>query len=74
MRQCKELKSQARDALQRRDYELAVRLYTQAIDLSSGVVALYSNRASALMHLKCYRQALADADQILVLMPNSPQV
>ncbi len=47
------------------NYELAVKLYGEAIALDSGNHVLYSNRSAAYMKMERYTEALSDAEKTI---------
>lgn len=71
--QAAEEKKQAGNAaIQKKDYELAVQLYSEAIQLSpSGPNShiYYANRSAAYCHLADYTQAISDAEASIRLFP-----
>jgi len=63
-------KSEGNEAFKRAQYDKAVVCYSEAIGLSEGDEALFSNRAAALMKLKKYSEALEDAKKCVELKPD----
>lgn len=53
-----------------KQYELAIKDYSQAIQLDSGYVAAYNNRGNSYYELAEYQLALTDFNQSLQLKPN----
>jgi small glutamine-rich tetratricopeptide repeat-containing protein alpha len=65
-------KAAGNDALQEKDYNAAVRLYTEAIELSPNGPnshIYYSNRAAAHCYLTSYELAIADCEKSVSLSP-----
>ena len=56
-------------AVQAGDFNLAVQLYTSALNLDPGNHILYSNRAAAYIHLRQYKVAVRDAKTARTLNP-----
>jgi DnaJ family protein C protein 7 len=56
------------------DYETALNLYTEAIDLDSGCAAYYGNRAATFIMLDKYQQALEDCRHALRIEPEFVKV
>ncbi|WOK92480.1 hypothetical protein Cni_G01171 [Canna indica] len=65
-----EAKSRGDDAFRKKDYQMAVDAYTQAIDLDPNEAALLSNRSLCWMRLGQGDQALADAKACRELRPD----
>ena len=53
-------------------YHAAIRDLTRAISLNPKYVAAYQHRANAYLALGMYREAVADATQVLTLQPDVP--
>ena len=56
-----DLKTQGNAAFSSGDYENAIKLFTQAIELDTTNHVLYSNRSAAFANQKNYKMALQDA-------------
>lgn len=63
-----EKKSQGNEALKKGEVAEAVRLYSEAIELSK-TEAMLTNRAMAYIKLRKYKEALLDCEQALYLNP-----
>lgn len=61
------LKTQANDYFKAKDYENAVKYYTQAIELNPNNAIYYGNRSLAYLRTECYGYALADATKSIEL-------
>uniref|UniRef100_T1J2M9 Uncharacterized protein n=1 Tax=Strigamia maritima TaxID=126957 RepID=T1J2M9_STRMM len=64
---------QSNAACQNGDFESAVKLYSEAIDLDQTNAILHSNRSAALIQLNKYSQALQDAIKARELNPKWPK-
>jgi len=49
------------------DYDMAIKLYTDAINLDPFVASYYGNRSFAYIKTECYGYGLADANKALEL-------
>jgi len=49
------------------DYEMAIKLYTDAINLNPFVASYYGNRSFAYIKTECYGYGLTDANKALEL-------
>ncbi|CAL9042438.1 unnamed protein product [Musa banksii] len=65
-----EAKSRGDDAFKKKDYQMAVDAYTQAVDLDPNEAALLSNRSLCWIRLGQGEQALADARACRALRPD----
>ncbi|XP_071735465.1 uncharacterized protein [Rutidosis leptorrhynchoides] len=65
-----EAKSRADDAFRRKEYEMAVDAYTQAIDFDPSDAALFSNRSLCWVRVGQADKALMDAQSCRELRPN----
>ncbi|KAJ7265852.1 chaperone [Mycena haematopus] len=65
-----ELKDQGNKAFAAKDYDKAIDLFTQAIALDPKNHVLYSNRSAAHSGKKEWEDALADAEQCIVVNPS----
>nr|VZI30572.1 unnamed protein product [Spirometra erinaceieuropaei] len=72
MAKAEKLKSQANDYFKAGDWENAVNIYTQAIDVCKDWSILYTNRAQAYLRCGKPEKALADCDLALRLLPPEP--
>ncbi|KAK2502407.1 hypothetical protein MC885_010717, partial [Smutsia gigantea] len=63
LKRAEELKTQANDYFKAKDYENAIKFYSQAIELNSSNAIYYGNRSLAYLRTECYGYALADATQ-----------
>ncbi|BHF67505.1 Tetratricopeptide repeat protein 12 [Sparganum proliferum] len=72
MAKAEKLKSQANDYFKAGDWENAVNIYTQAIDVCKDWSVLYTNRAQAYLRCGKPEKALADCDLALRLLPPEP--
>ncbi|PON73436.1 N-terminal acetyltransferase A, auxiliary subunit [Trema orientale] len=68
-----EAKSRGEEAFKRKDYDIAVDAYTQAIDLDPSDGTLYSNRSLCWLRLGQAEQALIDAKACRALRPDWPK-
>ncbi|XP_044477178.1 hsp70-Hsp90 organizing protein 3-like [Mangifera indica] len=68
-----EAKAKGNAAFSARDYEAAVRHFTDAIALAPSNHVLYSNRSAAYASLQNYAEALADAKKTVELKPGWPK-
>ena len=57
-----------------KDYNGAIRLYNEALQLKPNYADAYNNRGIAYRHLKQYERAIADHDKAIQLNPNDAQV
>eukprot|EP01041_Mallomonas_annulata_P012345 gene12345-25974_t len=64
------IKEKGNTALESGDIELAVQLYSQAIDIDPDNHVLYSNRSAAYMKADSKSKALKDAEKCVALAPN----
>ena len=58
------LKDQGNKAFQAKDYDKAIELFSQALDLDSNNWVLWSNRSAAKAGKKQWAAALEDAEQV----------
>jgi stress-induced-phosphoprotein 1 len=65
-----EFKAQGNAAFQSGNFEEAVKLFTQAIELNPNDHVFFSNRSGAYASLKNYEKALEDATTCVNLRPN----
>ncbi|PON46106.1 N-terminal acetyltransferase A, auxiliary subunit [Parasponia andersonii] len=68
-----EAKSRGEEAFKRKEYDIAVDAYTQAIDLDPSDGTLYSNRSLCWLRLGQAEQALIDAKACRALRPDWPK-
>eukprot|EP00123_Amoebidium_parasiticum_P010095 comp19887_c1_seq1/m.24073 comp19887_c1_seq1/g.24073 ORF comp19887_c1_seq1/g.24073 comp19887_c1_seq1/m.24073 type:complete len:819 (-) comp19887_c1_seq1:85-2541(-) len=64
-----EVKRKGNDAFQKGDYEEAVRLYSEAIELDSCNQVYFTNRAAAYIKLGLFAKALDDAEAVVESTP-----
>ncbi|XP_069038213.1 tetratricopeptide repeat protein 28 isoform X2 [Lepisosteus oculatus] len=64
---------QSNQACQRGDFQLAIRLYTEALEADPQNCILYSNRSAAYMKVQEYHTALDDAIKARLLNPKWPK-
>ncbi len=69
-----ELKLQGNDAFGKKDYNSAIKYYTNALALDPKNFALFSNRCSAYYALEKFREALNDAKQAIIINPEFGKV
>ncbi|KAJ8309099.1 hypothetical protein KUTeg_013973 [Tegillarca granosa] len=62
-----EIKEQANQFFKNEDYNQAITLYTQAIELNPYVASYYGNRSFAYLRTECFGYALTDATKALKL-------
>ncbi|KAH0789677.1 TPR Domain containing protein [Histomonas meleagridis] len=65
-----ELKIRGKAALASHEYEKAISLYTEAIELNPQDQKLYANRSGAYLLLQMYDKAIADAKKAIELKPD----
>ena len=65
-----ELKAQGNAAFQAKNYQRAIEIYTDAIDMDSNNYTLYSNRSGAYCGAGKYKQAQADARKVIQIKPD----
>lgn len=65
-----ELKKQGNDAFLAKDYNKAIELFTQAIELNPSQPVYYSNRSGCYAQLQNWEKALEDGKKCLELDPN----
>jgi len=68
-----DLERKAKEAFVDDDFELAVELYTQAIELDPSSAILYADRAQAYIKLDSFTEAVADANKAIQLDPSMPK-
>ncbi|KAG9348364.1 hypothetical protein JZ751_002099 [Albula glossodonta] len=64
-RSAEELKEKANKYFKEKDYEKAIKYYTDALELNPENAIYYSNRSLAYLRTECYGYALADATRAL---------
>ncbi|XP_044524515.1 serine/threonine-protein phosphatase 5 [Gracilinanus agilis] len=67
LKRAEDLKTQANEYFKGKDYENAVKFYTQAIELNPNNAIYYGNRSLAYLRTECYGYALADATRAVEL-------
>ena len=60
------LKDQGNKAFQAKDYDKAIELFTQALELDPNNFVLFSNRSAAKAGKRQYAAALEDAEQVRI--------
>lgn len=69
-----DLKNRGNKAFQAKDYDTAISLFTEAIELDPNNFVLFSNRSAAKAGKKQWAAALEDAEQVLVLAECMPSI
>ncbi|XP_030632826.1 serine/threonine-protein phosphatase 5 [Chanos chanos] len=64
------LKEKANSYFKEKDYENAIKFYTEALELNPSNAIYYSNRSLAYLRTECYGYALADATRALEIDKN----
>lgn len=64
----------AGEACARGEFQQAVDLYTQAIDINPNNHVLYGNRSAACIRILDFEQALRDGEKAAELQPRWPKV
>jgi tetratricopeptide (TPR) repeat protein len=67
--QVEQLKVQGNEAFGKKDYNTAIKYYTEALVLDPKNVSIFSNRCSAYFSLEKFREALNDAKQSININP-----
>lgn len=67
LKRAEELKTQANDYFKAKDYENAIKFYSQAIELNPSNAIYYGNRSLAYLRTECYGYALGDATRAIEL-------
>ncbi|VTJ71005.1 Hypothetical predicted protein [Marmota monax] len=65
LKRAEELKTQANDYFKAKDYENAIKFYSQAIELNPSNAIYYGNRSLAYLRTECYGYALGDATRAI---------
>eukprot|EP00003_Mantamonas_plastica_P023205 TRINITY_DN4121_c0_g1_i1.p1 TRINITY_DN4121_c0_g1~~TRINITY_DN4121_c0_g1_i1.p1 ORF type:complete len:404 (-),score=158.39 TRINITY_DN4121_c0_g1_i1:89-1300(-) len=68
-----ELKNKGNDAFRNRDYASAIDYFTQGISLDPQNHVLYSNRSGSFVGATKYKEALDDADRVILIKPDWPK-
>ncbi len=68
--EAEKLKEQGNEYFKKGDYERAIKLYSEAIELDSKSPALYANRAFAYLKTEAYGLASQDANAAIAIDPN----
>ena len=68
LKQCSAIKKEADDLFRAQKMEEACAKYSEALDVDSGFVSCYTNRAATHLALQHYAECAADASAALVLM------
>lgn len=63
------LKNRGNDSFKAKNYEIAIKHYSDAIEIRNDEPAAYSNRAQCYIYLKRFFEALTDCDKALDLNP-----
>lgn len=70
-------KDEGNEAFKNNDYDLAIKLYTKAINLTpqecKELAVYYKNRAAAYLKQDRYEEALSDCDRSLEIIPSDPK-
>ncbi|XP_063231189.1 serine/threonine-protein phosphatase 5-like [Bacillus rossius redtenbacheri] len=61
------LKNEANEYFKKQDYEKAIQLYSEAIELNPNVAVYYGNRSIAYLKTECFGYALNDASRAIEL-------
>ncbi|KAJ8366834.1 hypothetical protein AAFF_G00338880 [Aldrovandia affinis] len=69
-RSAEELKEKANKHFKEKDYENAIKYYSEALELNPHNAVYYSNRSLAYLRTECYGYALADATRALDIDKN----
>uniref|UniRef100_A0A3B3TGB7 Serine/threonine-protein phosphatase n=1 Tax=Paramormyrops kingsleyae TaxID=1676925 RepID=A0A3B3TGB7_9TELE len=69
-RSAEELKEKANKYFKEKDYDNAIKYYTEALELNPDNAIYYSNRSLAYLRTECYGYALADATRALEIDKN----
>lgn len=72
--QVEQLKVQGNEAFGKKDYNTAIKYYTEALVLDPKNVSIFSNRCSAYFSLEKFREALNDAKQSININPEFSKV
>uniref|UniRef100_A0A6Q2XJ05 Serine/threonine-protein phosphatase n=1 Tax=Esox lucius TaxID=8010 RepID=A0A6Q2XJ05_ESOLU len=64
------LKEKANNYFKEKDYENAIKFYSEALELNPGNAIYFSNRSLAYLRTECYGYALADATKCLEIDKN----
>nr|XP_040135973.1 serine/threonine-protein phosphatase 5 isoform X2 [Ictidomys tridecemlineatus] len=65
LKRAEELKTQANEYFKAKDYENAIKFYSQAIELNPSNAIYYGNRSLAYLRTECYGYALGDATRAI---------
>ncbi|XP_037794139.1 serine/threonine-protein phosphatase 5-like [Penaeus monodon] len=68
LRKQREIKSEANEYFKKQQYDKAIELYTEAIELNNTVAVYYGNRSFAYLRTECFGYALQDASKALELI------
>ncbi|KAK7097346.1 LON peptidase N-terminal domain and RING finger protein 3-like isoform X2 [Littorina saxatilis] len=68
-----ELKAEGNKFFEKRDFERAIKFYSEAISLSDADHLLFSNRSHAYNALDQYDKALEDAEKVVKMRPDWPK-
>uniref|UniRef100_F7BJP0 Serine/threonine-protein phosphatase n=1 Tax=Ornithorhynchus anatinus TaxID=9258 RepID=F7BJP0_ORNAN len=67
LKRAEELKTQANEYFKGKDYDNAIKLYSQAIEINPSNAVYHGNRSLAYLRTECYGYALADATRAIEL-------
>ncbi|XP_042884048.1 serine/threonine-protein phosphatase 5-like [Penaeus japonicus] len=70
IKKAEEIKSDANEYFKKQQYDKAIELYTEAIELNNTVAVYYGNRSFAYLRTECFGYALQDASKALELDKN----
>lgn len=69
-----ESKNRGNDAFSKKNFDEAIKHFTEAISLDPSNHVLYSNRSAAYASLSKFKEALDDAEKTVSLKPDWPKV
>lgn len=75
--EAQKMKEEGNDAFKKNDFDLAIKLYTKAINLTpeecKELAVYYKNRAAAYLKQEMFEEALNDCDRSLEIAPSDPK-